>query len=111
MLLYLTNIVANTKHMHDNKAVVTASNKDLIFLSKVQKLVSKILHTFVPANLVLVLGASDSSFSFIRKLYERGLPFSIKYIKESRNLALRYISGKALSHSDIVSIDKTGFPV
>jgi hypothetical protein len=36
--------------------------------------------------------------------------FAIKYVKESRNLVMRYISGEPLSESSIVAIEK-GFPV
>lgn len=52
---------------------------------------------------------------FFRKLEKlgrtRGLPFVVKYVKESRNAVMRHLSGTPLSSGVLVSLDKDGWPV
>jgi hypothetical protein len=40
----------------------------------------------------------------------RGLPFLIKYIKTSRNLVARYLSGSPLKSDPIVALSRSGLP-
>jgi hypothetical protein len=41
----------------------------------------------------------------------RGTPFVVKYVKESRNAVMRYVSGEALSSGDLVTLNKRGWPI
>jgi hypothetical protein len=49
--------------------------------------------------------------SLLDLMQSRGLEFTIKYVKTSRNCVMRYLSGEALKSCPGVALDSDGFPL
>lgn len=81
------------------------------FFNKTSEMVLVLVTVFVIHEQSLIRQLVVRSFDHLNGVAKRGIPFLIQYVKETRNLVLRYISGEALDKSNLVAITTSGFPV
>jgi len=89
---------------------IKATNTDKL-LRHNRELTLLILTHYLP----VALGEMKSQVSlFFKKLEkiarDRGIPFVIKYVKDSRLAVMRFLSGSPLSSMDLVKLDSSGWP-
>lgn len=102
MYLLLTTKATNIR----NKAAKTT-----LFLSRVPRLCVAVLSAYYPNESSWICRSSSLFFEHVMKLERtRGIEYTVKYTKTSRNACLRVLSGEPLKKCDGVLLDKNGYP-
>jgi hypothetical protein len=85
--------------------------RQLAGLNRQANLLLVIIGNFIPARLIEVKGIVLQFLSIVTTLIsERGLEFAILYVKESRNIIMKFITNTPLTVGKLVEI-KDGWPV
>jgi hypothetical protein len=81
-----------------------------LFLNRLPRLIVAVLSAYYPNERAWICESSAYFFEYVMKLQaSRGIEYTVKYVKVSRNAYLRSLSGEPLSECDLVKL-KGGEP-
>jgi hypothetical protein len=90
-----------------NKLAVNTSR----FLSRLDSLLRVILSAYLVNESSWIKDSVSYFCKEVRRLTsERGIEFTVKYVKTSRNCVMRALSGHPLTSVDGISLDSKGIP-
>jgi hypothetical protein len=88
-----------------------ATKKRILFLGRIPRLIRAILSAYIPHEAAWISSASSNFFEVVRRLEkERGIEFTVKYIKTCRNYITRALSGHPSFEDNGVALDANGIP-
>jgi len=103
LYLLLKLIAANIRN--------TATKKRILFLGRIPRLIRVILSAYIPHEAAWISSASSHFFEVVSRLEkDRGIEFTIKYIKTCRNYITRAFSGQPSFEHNGVALDSNGIP-